>query len=133
MAFTPDGKAVASGGEDNVIRTWTIEGEAEQIRETGGFGGTIFKLRYSPDGKTLAACSGDKSVQLFNAANGSRIRSLPGHRDWVYAVEFSADSKTLASGSWDGEVRLWNLADGKLLRTIIAAPGLKPGAAQAAR
>jgi len=133
VAFTPDGKAIASGGEDNAIRVWTIEGEAKQVREIGGFGGTVFKLRYSPDGKTLAACSGDSSVRLFKSENGAQVRSLQGHRDWVYAVEFSADSKTLASGSWDGEVRLWSLADGKLLRTIIAAPGLKPGAAQASR
>ena len=44
-----------------------------------------------------------------------------------------ADGKTLASGSWDGEVRLWNLGDGKPLRTILAAPGFKPGGNQAAR
>lgn len=133
VAFTPDGKAVTSGGEDNVIRSWTIDGEAKQVRQIKGFSGTVFKLRYSPDGKVLAACSGDKSVRVFKADNGAAIRTLQGHNDWVYSLAISRDGKSLASGSWDGEIRLWDLADGKPLRTILAAPGFKPSAKQAAR
>ena len=60
------------------IRVWTIDGEAKQVREIGGFGGTVFKLRYSPDGKTLAACSGDKTVRLFKADNGAAAPHAPG-------------------------------------------------------
>jgi WD40 repeat protein len=133
VSFTPDGKAVASGGEDNMIRIWTVDGEAKQVRQIGGFGGTVFRLRYSPDGKILAACGGDKTVRVFKAENGSHVRTLSGHSDWVYSLAISPDGMTIASGSWDGEVRLWNLADGKALRTIVAAPGLKPAATQAAR
>ena len=116
-----------------MIRIWTVDGEAKQVRQVRGFGGTVFKVCYSPDGKLLAACGGDKSVRIFKAENGSSVRTLQGHADWVYALAISRDSKTLASGSWDGEVRLWNLADGKPLRTIIAAPGYKSGGNQAAR
>lgn len=133
VAFTPDGKAVTTGGEDNVIRVWTTDGEAKQVRETGGFGGPVFKLRYAPDGKTLAVGSGDRSVRILKAENGATVHKLDGHTDWVYSVAFSPDGKTLGSGSWDGEVRLWNAADGKLLRTIVAAPGLKKAGPQAKR
>jgi WD domain, G-beta repeat/Planctomycete cytochrome C len=125
VSFTPDGKGVASGGEDNRIRIWNPDNDGKSIREIGGFGGTVFKLRYSPDGKTLLACSADKLVSVFDA-KGSQIRRLQGHRDWIYSVAISRDGKTAASGSWDGEVRLWNLADGKLIRAFIAAPGFKP-------
>ncbi len=128
VSFQADGKTVTSGGEDGEVRIWTTEGEAKQTKELGGFGGAVFRVRRSPDGTLLAACSADKSVRLFKAADGSAVRTLSGHTDWVYALAFSPDGKTLASGSWDGEVRLWNVADGKLVRTIIAAPGFKPGA-----
>ena len=126
VSFTPDGKGVATGGEDNRIRIWNPDNDGKSIREIGGFGGTVFKLRYSPDGKNLLAAAGDKTVHIFDA-KGSRHRKLQGHNDWVYALAVSPDSKTVASGSWDGEVKLWNLADGKLLKTIIAAPGYKAG------
>jgi len=85
----------------------------------------VFKIAFAPDGKTLAACSSDKSVRIFDPANGSQKQVLNGHNDWVYAIAYAPDGKSLASGSWDGEVKLWNLADAKLIRTIIAAPGFK--------
>jgi WD40 repeat protein len=97
----------------------------------GGFGGTVFKLRYTSDGKTLVACSGDKAIIVFSAT-GSQVRKLQGHNDWVYSLAISRDGKTIASGSWDGEVKLWNFADGKLIRTFIAAPGYKPPGAKTA-
>jgi WD40 repeat protein len=133
VSFTADGKGIATGGEDNRIRIWNPDNDAKSIRDIGGFGGTVFKLTYSPDGKNLLAVGGDKTVHIFDA-KGSPLRKLQGHNDWIYALAISPDSKTVASGSWDGEVKLWNLADGKLLKTIIAAPGYKaPGAQTAAK
>ncbi len=131
VSFTPDGKGVATGGEDNRIRMWDPDSDGKLIRDLGGFGGTVFRLRYSPDGKTLLACSADKAVHVFDA-KGSLLRRLQGHGDWIYSLAVSRDGKTVASGSWDGEVRLWNLADGKPVRTIIAAPGYNPPGANAA-
>ncbi len=125
IAFAPDGKSVASGGEDNAIRFWNPDADGRQVRQVGGFGGTVFRLGFSPDGQTLLACSADKQIHLFKA-NGSSIRKLQGHQDWIYSVAISNDGKTIASGSWDGDVRLWNLADGKPIRNFIAAPGYKP-------
>ena len=125
VSFTPDGKGIATGGEDNRIRIWNPDNDGKAIRDIAGFGGTVFKLRYTPDGKSLIACSGDKSVGVYSLT-GSQIRKLQGHNDWIYSLAISRDGKTVASGSWDGEVKLWNLADGKLIRTIIAAPGYKP-------
>ena len=93
--------------------------------QAGGFGGPVFKLQYTPDGKSLVACASDKTVRVVDPSNGSTRQTLSGHADWVYTFAVSADGKTLASGGWDGEVRLWSLPDAKLERTIVAAPGLK--------
>jgi WD40 repeat protein len=133
VAFAADGKSVFSGGEDNSIRNWNPDEDGKQVRQFGGFGGAVFKLQLTADGKELIACAADKTLRVFTAASGSAVRTLSGHNDWVYALALSRDGKTAASGSWDGEVRLWNFADGKPLRTIVAAPGFKaPVAAQAA-
>ena len=126
VAFTPDGKAIATGGADNQVRVWNPDEDAKQSRLVGGFGGAVFRLIFAPDGKTLLACGADKVVRSFE--NFAPKLTLSGHNDWVYSLALAPDCKTVASGSWDGEVRLWNLADGKPLRTILAAPGYKPGA-----
>jgi WD40 repeat protein len=125
VAFSGDGALVASGGEDNQVRFWNPADDAKPVRQAGGFGGTVFRLQYAPDGKSLLACSADKSVKVINSGDAATSRTLSGHADWVYALAITRDGKTAASGSWDGEVRLWSLADGKLLRTFIAAPGYK--------
>jgi WD40 repeat protein len=131
VAFTPDGKAVVTGGEDNRIRFWNPDNDGRQVRDIGGFGGTVFRLRFTPDGQSLAACSADKTVPIFKST-GSPLRRLQGHQDWIYSLAISRDGKTVASGSWDGEVRLWNLGDGKPIRNFFAAPGYKPALTQAA-
>jgi dipeptidyl aminopeptidase/acylaminoacyl peptidase len=130
VSFTPDGKAVATGGEDNHIRIWNPDNDGKAIRDLGDFGGTVFRLRFSPDGQSLIACSADKKIAVYSTAGALR-RKLEGHHDWVYSIAISRDGKTVASGSWDGELKLWSLADGKLLRTIIAAPGYNPVGNQA--
>ena len=124
IAFAPDGKTIATAGADAKIRLWTPDEDAKQVRELGGFGGPVFHVQYHPDGK-LIACSADKTLRVFDPANGSQLRLLAGHADWVYTLAVAKDGRTLASGAWDGEVRLWETADGKPGKIILAAPGLK--------
>ncbi len=131
VGWSTDGKRVATGGADNLIRIWNPDDDAKSIRNVGGFAGAVFKLQFHPDGKTLVACSADKSVRVI--VDGSIKQTLLGHNDWIYTLALSPDGKTIASGSWDGEVRLWNLADGKPDRTIVAAPGFKPASVAAAK
>ncbi len=123
VAWLADGKTIVTAGADNQLRWWKPDEDAKQTRNTGGFGAAIFQLKLAPDGKTLAACSADKTVRLVDPEKGNITKNLQGHADWVYSVAFSPDGQLLASSSWDGTVLLWKLGEDKPTRTIIAAPG----------
>ncbi|MEQ9358581.1 MAG: TIR domain-containing protein [Coleofasciculus chthonoplastes F2-STO-03] len=76
----------------------------------------VISIVFSPDGKTIASASEDKTVRLWNR-DGELLHTLSGHEDEVYSVVFSPDGNTIASASKDGTLRLWN-RDGKLLHTL---------------
>ena len=78
----------------------------------------VWSVAFSPNGRTLASGSQDRTIRLWNPNNGNLKRTLSGHRDAVNSVAFSPDGRTLASGSWDGTIRLWNPNNGNLKRTL---------------
>ncbi|MEH1884926.1 WD40 repeat domain-containing protein, partial [Nostoc sp.] len=79
---------------------------------------SVSSVSFSPDGKTLASGSDDKTIKLWNLETGKEIRTLTGHSKSVSSVSFSPDGKTLASGSADKTIKLWNLETGKEIRTL---------------
>jgi WD40 repeat protein len=112
VAFSPDGKTVASGSWDKMIRLWdAATGEERQNLE--GHDNRVTAVAFSPDGKTVASGSHDKTIRLWDAATGEERQKLEGHDGWVTAVAFSPDGKTVASGSDDTMIRLWDAATGE--------------------
>ncbi|HAZ44468.1 MAG TPA: hypothetical protein DDW76_09425 [Cyanobacteria bacterium UBA11369] len=109
--FSPDGKIIATSGEDGVIRLFKLDGTL--INNLAGHSKKITDVNFSPDSQMLASASEDGTVKLWSR-DGTLIETLP-HPNSVNSLSFSPDGKTLVTAVNDGTLILWNLDLGDLL------------------
>jgi WD40 repeat protein len=117
VAFSPDGKTLASGRADQTVQLWGVADPRHPQPLGGpltGHTNTVYSVAFSPDGKTLASGSWDQTVRLWDVADPRHPQPLSvpftGHTDPVWSVAFSPDGKTLASGGGDNAIRLWDVS-----------------------
>ncbi len=115
LAFAPDGKTLAGYRQDEGVRLWDLESGRTRLKVEA----VRSSLALSPDGRkvatslTLRDVSKTQAVQLWDAATGKALLTLPG--SYATALAFSPDGTVLAVG--DRELRLWDVSSGRLLRS----------------
>ena len=119
VAFSPDGRVLASVSSDRTIKLWEVK-TGRKINSLPGYsdGDRVRWAAFSPDGKVLASGGDDKTLKLWEVATGREINSLKGHSDWIIAA-FSPDGKVLASGGGnDSTIKLWEVKTGREINTL---------------
>jgi WD40 repeat protein len=124
IAFSPDGKLLACGGEDRSVHVYATETGEETLAYLG-HSGPILSVAYSPDGKTIATGSADKTIRIWDAAGGQELRKLEGHSKEVLLVSYARDGRTLISADYEPAIRFWDAGSGAELRKL-KPPGLQP-------
>ncbi|MGP1414934.1 MAG: eIF2A-related protein [Treponema sp.] len=117
IAYSPDGKYIASGSSDGTIKIWEAE-TGRLLRTLTGHADDIYSVSYSPDGAYLASGSNDKTIRIWEVKTGACIKTLTGHTSYVRSVTYSPDGAYLASGSWDETVKIWEIATGECIKTL---------------
>ena len=120
VAFSPDGKILASSGYHEVI-LWNPQ-DGKIIRRIANVAERVRGLEFSPDGKTLAVAAGTPGqmgeAKLFNVADGRLLADFFTTNDTVYAVAFSPDGKRLATAGTDRGIRVFDVATKRQLVLI---------------
>lgn len=121
VAVAPDGRQIAAGGLDKVVRVWSPANDPDPAAVTFvGHQGEVLATAVSPDGKRVATGGADGTIRLSNAVTGAVEKTWKAHDGAVGDLAYAADGTALISGSRDRTAKVWR-ADGTAVKTLAGA------------
>ncbi|MBV9242410.1 MAG: hypothetical protein JO314_10415 [Acidobacteria bacterium] len=115
VAFSRDGKLLASASKDKTVILWAVANKKALVTLIG-HSGAVNAVRFSPDGKFVVTGSDDKTVRIWSVASGQQIAVLTGHSAKVNSVAYSGDGGTIVSAGDDKTVRTWSVASKRQIK-----------------
>ena len=116
VAFSGDGRKIASGSWSGEVRLWDLEESTEKI--LAGHKAGVWSLAFSSDGRLLATGSMDRTLRIWDIRSGGKAKVLRGHTKGVLCVTFKPGTHILATGSLDRSVRIWDLDSAKQVKVF---------------
>ncbi len=109
VAFSPDGRRIVTGAEDNTAKVWDAA-NGTNLLTLKGHAYWVMSAAYSPDGQRIVTGSYDLVAKVWEAATGRELLTLRGHTRGALAVSFSPDGQRILTGSADHTAKVWQAA-----------------------
>jgi WD40 repeat protein len=123
IAFSRDGKLLATASRDHKVRFWKPDTGTEATELAIDHSTPINSVAFSKDtdSKLVALASDDTNIVVYNVPENRQLATLEGHQKWVTEVVFSPHNKYLVSGSGDKTVRIWDIPTGLISETKVSS------------
>jgi WD40 repeat protein len=120
LGISADGKKLAAGGCDRLVRVWDLSPGYANVKldqTIENHADWVFSVAFAPDGKHLLTASRDKTAKVWDLTTKESVLTFPDHQNTVYSIAVNADGKLAYSVGEDNQLRTWNAqGEGKQVR-----------------